>query len=406
MPGSSAESLQICLGSGSSFFAKLSADLSKAATQLVRIRVLGDSISRCWGAAGNAASSCAGAGIGPVTFGNLWVEQLRSWLNAHYPSHGSGLIPVVSGVPSVVDSAYYTLVGNISVGGNFTLGIPSQQNNGATFTGGTGIDMHSAATLSMKAMPGSTLNIYYVSYSTLSTAGFNIAIDGHNQGTFGTDAGAAAGYHMVSVPAPAGSASHTTQLTCNGGDCFIYALEWVTNPNGVAVDNLSVAACAAECFGANPNNAMAVIDLTNNAAHVYDITALGMNDYLRDANLAQYQTNMSGIVSHAQSTGVQSVLVFNMPWTTAASASGIDMNSIYSTAQSLAAANGYDYADVAHNGSFSNTAAMIAAGYYNPADQIHLSDAGQNALWNFLQTHLTATSYNWYPVSLGAALAP
>ena len=202
------------------------------------------------------------------------------------------------------------------------------------------------------------------------------------------------------------TANHQASLSCNGTECYIYAFEWVANPNGVAVDNLSVAACAAECFGANPSNSMAVIDLTNNNARAYDIVALGMNDYLRDTSLTQYQTNMNGILSHAQTTGVQSVLVFNMPWTTAASANGIDMNSIYSTAQSLAAADNYDYADVVHNGPFASTAAMIAAGYYDTADQIHLSDAGQNALWGLLQAHLTTTTYNWYPVTLGTGLAP
>jgi lysophospholipase L1-like esterase len=151
---------------------------------------------------------------------------------------------------------------------------------------------------------------------------------------------------------------------------------------------------------------MAVIDLTNNGARVYDIVALGMNDYLRDADLGVYGSNMSGIISHAQATGVQSVFVFNMPWTTAGSANGIDMNSIFSTAQSLASANKYDYADVVHDGPFANTAAIAAAGYYNPSDQIHLSDAGHNALWGLLQARLMTINYNWYPVALGAALVP
>src|SRR4051794_8469442 len=107
---------------------------------------------------------------------------------------------------------------------------------------------------------------------------------------------------------------------------------------------------------------------------------------------------MGGIVSHAQATGGRSVFLFNMAWTTAGSANGIDMNSIFSTTQGIAAANKYDYADVVHGGPFANTAAMAAAGYYNAADQIHLSDAGHYALWSLLQVHLTSTSYNWYPV--------
>ena len=404
MPGGSAESLQICLSSSSSFFSKLSADLSKAATQLVRIRVLGDSISRCWGAAGNTQAACAG--IGPVTFSNLWVEQLRSWLNAHYLSHGSGLIPVVASIPpNNIDNNFYTLTVNYTASQGFNLGVPYQTQNGSSAVGGGGVHLNANAAIAMKAIPGRTLNIYYVTYSTLTTSGFNVTIDGQSKGTYGTQSGSGGGYYMASVDAGT-LASHQASLSCNGSDCYIYAFEWVTNPNGVAVDNLSVAACAAECFGANPSTAMAVIDLTNNGARVYDIAALGMNDYLRDASLAQYQTNLSGIVSHAQATGVQSVFMFNMPWTTVASANGIDMNSIFSTAQGLAAANSYDYADVPHSGSFAGTAAMIAAGYYNSADQIHLSDAGQTALWNLLQAHLTTTSYNWYPVTLGAALVP
>jgi hypothetical protein len=403
MPGGSAESLQICLSSSSSFFAKLSADLSRAATQLVRIRVLGDSISRCWGAAGNTQAACAG--IGPVAFNNLWVEQLRNWLNAHYPSHGSGLIPVVASIlPNNIDNNFYTATGNYTASQGFDLGIPYQTQNGSSAIGGGGIHLNANATISMKPIVGRTLNVYYVTYSTSTTAGFNITIDGQAKGTYGTQTGTGGGYYMSSIDAGT-TASHQASLSCNGTDCYIYAFEWVTNPNGVAVDNLSIAACAAECFGANPNNSMAVIDLTNNGARVYDIEALGMNDYLRSTNLAQYQTNMSGIVSHAQATGVQSALLFNMPWTTAASANGIDMNSIFSTAQNLAAVNGYDYADVVHNGPFANTAAMVAAGYYNVADQIHLSDAGQNALWNLLQAHLTMTSYSWYPLTIGTALA-
>ncbi len=404
MPGGSAESLQICLSSSSSFFAKLTADLSKAATQLVRIRVLGDSISRCWGAAGNTQAACAG--IGPVTFGNLWVEQLRTWLNAQYLSHGSGLLPVVASIPgNNIDNNFYTVTGNYTASQGFDLGVPYQTQNGSSAVGGGGIHLNANATISMKAVPGRTLNIYYVTYSTLTTAGFNVTIDGQAKGTYGTQSGSGGGYYMASVDA--GSlANHQASLTCNGSDCYIYAFEWVTNPNGIAVDNLSIAACAAECFGANPNTAMAMIDLTNNGARVYDIVALGMNDYLRDTGLAQYQSNMNGIVSHAQATGVQSVFMFNMPWTAAGSANGIDMNSIYSTAQSLAAVNNYDYADVAHGGPFASTAAMIAAGYYNTADQIHLSDAGQNALWGLLQTHLMATNYNWYPITLGTALVP
>jgi hypothetical protein len=404
LQGGSAESLQICLSSSSSFFAKLSADLSKAATQLIRIRVLGDSISRCWGAAGNTQAACAG--IGPVSFSNLWVEQLRSWLNARYLSHGSGLIPVVASIPgNNIDNNFYTVTGTYTASQGFDLGVPYQTQNGSSAVGGGGIHLNTNAKISMKAMPGRTLNIYYVTYSTSTTAGFNVTIDGQAKGIYGTQAGPAGGYYMASIDAGT-TASHQASLSCNGSDCYIYALEWVTNPNGVAVDNLSVAACAAECFGANTNSSMTVIDLTNNNARVYDIAALGMNDYLRDTSLTQYQSNMSGIAAHAQATGVQSVLVFNMPWTTAASANGIDMNSIFSTAQNLAAANNYDYADVVHSGPFASTTAIIAAGYYNSADQVHLSDGGHIALWNLLQAHLTTTSYNWYPVTLGTALIP
>jgi hypothetical protein len=404
MPGGSAESLQVCLSSSSSFFASLSADLSKAATQLVRIRVLGDSITRCWGAAGNTQAACAG--IGPVTFGNLWVERLRSWLNARYLSHGSGLIPVVASIPgNKIDNNFYTVTGTYTASLGFDLGVPYQTQNGSSMIGGGGIHLNANANISMKATSGKTLNVYYVTYADTTTAGFNVTIDGQAKGTYGTESGPAGGYYKASVDA--GSlANHQASLSCNGSDCYIYAFEWVTNPNGVAVDNLSVAACAAECFGANPNSAMAVIDLTNNGARVYDIVALGMNDYLRDADLGVYGSNMSGIISHAQATGVQSVFVFNMPWTTAGSANGIDMNSIFSTAQSLASANKYDYADVVHDGPFANTAAIAASGYYNPSDQIHLSDAGHNALWNLLQARLMTINYNWYPVTLGAALVP
>ncbi len=395
--GNTSESLQVCLASESAFWRSLSAALKNAGNQVVRLRAFGDSLTRCWGATGNSQSSCAG--IGPVNHSNLWIEQLRSWLKSNYPSHGTGILPLMAGMPSTLSYDYYTVSGPTSW---YNVGVPVQTGTpGGTFDGKAGLQMGSGSVINMYPQTGDSLIIYYTTYSTVSTAGFTVTIDGQNIGTYGTEnTGNNIVPHAITVPAPGGLGTHTANISCNAtvGSCYVYATEWTIGTTGVSVDNLAIGACQAGCFG-TPGN-LQMIDLTGAGAKTFDIIALGTNDYLR-GNVADYQNQMSNLIAHEQSQGAGSILVMSMPWTSAASASNLSQTLVFQTAQSVAQANGCDYLGLPFTSTFSSAAAE------SPwlEDGIHLNDAGQTAIFNVLLQHLTTPSYSWYPVQLGAPAA-
>ena len=391
--GNSSESLQVCLASGSSFWRSLSSALSNASNQVVRLRAFGDSLTRCWGAAGNTQSSCAG--IGPVTQSNLWIEQLRSWLKANYPSHGTGILPLMAGMPSGISNDYYTVSGPTSW---YNVGVPTQTGTpGGTFDGKAGLQMGASSSFTTYPQTGDSLVIYYTTYSTVSTAGFTVTIDGQNLGTFGTEnTGSDIVAHQVKISAPGGLGSHTATVSCNttNGACYVYATEWTIGNAGVSVDNLSIGACQAACFG-TPGN-LQMIDVTGSGGKTFDIIALGTNDYLR-GSISDYQNQMSNLIAREQSQGA-SILVMSMPWTSAGSTNNLSQTLVFQTARTLAQSNGCDYLGLPFTPTFASAA--VESSWLE--DGIHLNDAGQTAIFNVLLQHLTTATYSWYPVQLGA----
>lgn len=396
--GNSGESLQVCAASGSSFWHSLSTALANAGTQVVRIRAFGDSLTRCWGATGNTQSSCAGTG--PVAQSSLWIEQLRSWINAQYPSHGTGILPVMAGMPSTLSYDYYTTSGPTSW---YSVGVPTQTGTpNGSFDGKAGLQLSGGGSLNMYPHKGDSLTIYYTTYSNFRTAGFTVNVDGQNLGTFGTEnTGNNIAPHKVSIPVPGGLGNHSGSITCNavnGGVCYLYATEWTAGRVGVSVDNLAIGACQAGCFG-TPGN-LQMIDLTAAGAKTFDILALGTNDYLR-GNIADYQNQMSNLIGHEQSQGVGGILVLSMPWSAALSSTNVAQQLVFQTAQSVAQANNCDYLGLPFSPTFSSVSAESAW----LEDGIHLNDAGQSAIFTVLQQHLTAPAYAWYPVQMGQPIA-
>ncbi len=390
--GSAGESVQVCLSSYSGWWRSLTAALQNARSQVVRVRIFGDSMSQCWGAASNPMSNCPG--IGPVNHSHLWVEQLRSWLNSMYPSHGSGVLPFVTGVNSIGKGEY-------SVSGTpnfFPVNVPSQQ--GPASAGSAGLQLSNGQSVSnIVSHDADSLNLYFVTYTfgtnQGSGSGFTVSVDGGAAASYGGGASPALTSRMVTVPLTRGS--HTMRLTCASDACYVYAAEWTIGTSGVSVDDMAVAACRAECFAGPSSLSMADLVAATSPAN-FDLLFLGTNDYLH-GTLPAYQSNMAAIVSHELSLGA-SVLISSEPWSSTPSDNGVSQAAINAAAAQLAAANGLDYNALPSSSTFNSAAAQAAF----LQDGIHMNDAGHDAMFANIRAHLTTVGYGWFGLPLGASL--
>ena len=275
--------------------------LAKAGSQIVRIKVFGDSISRCISGVSCLATPTA---TGPTDKNSLWVNNLRTALaNAGYPVYSTGMLPVVSGYQSgtLIDSAVWTMTGTAYTTSTL-LGPNQAPTAGVTFA--TLVKMPPAAVATMSAQTGTTLNIYCATY-TDSSSGLNVAIDGT---TVGTACGAtSASATPVIKSFTVSSGSHTAVLTSNStGNSYLYGAEWVSGTVGVTVDNYSLGGVQASGFAGHFDFS----DLQTGDALA--IIALGTNEALNNISAATYTTNTAAIASHATARG-SSVLIFSEP---------------------------------------------------------------------------------------------
>jgi hypothetical protein len=273
--------------------------LGNAYRQTQRIVILGDSETRCYGATGDNTTSCPG--VGPINKVSMWAEQLRRLVSTRYGSHGSGMVTLskgISGTPSI-DTGYFTTTGTVT---SFNFFGPVLGTNGGMW------GFPSGATITMSSQYATSFNVYYAIGSS-TAPGFTAQIDG---GT-GTTVMAASGALSAAVTnISAGSAGlHTLKLTSNGDTQFLYAIEAVSSPVGVAVDNISIGGMQASAW--NVAGGTVYSDMLTNVPLV--MIALGTNEHINSVSTSTYQTNLSTMITHAQSQwpGCQ-VIVMLEPW--------------------------------------------------------------------------------------------
>jgi hypothetical protein len=335
--------------------------LGNAYRQTQRIVILGDSETRCYGATGDNTTSCPG--VGPLNKTSMWAEQLRRLVSTRYGSHGSGMVTLskgISGTPST-DTGYFTTTGSVTSFNFF--GPVLGGTNGAMWA------FPSGATITMSSQYATSFNVYYAIGSS-TAPGFTAQIDG---GT-GTTVMAASGALSAAVAnISAGSLGvHTLKLTSNGDTQFLYAIEAVSSPVGVAVDNISIGGIQASAW--NVTGGTVYTDMLTNVPLV--MIALGTNEHINSVSTATYQTNLSTMITHAQSQwpGCQ-VIVMLEPWDSTSSPSE---SGYYTAARAAATANGALILDPTNDlmpsYSFMTTNSLINV------DGLHYNDAG-HLMW-------------------------
>jgi hypothetical protein len=334
--------------------------LGNAYRQTQRIVILGDSETRCYGATGDATSSCPG--VGPINKVSMWAEQLRRLVSTRYGSHGSGMVTLskgISGTPSI-DTGYFTTTGTVT---SFNFFGPVLGTNGAMWA------FPNTATITMSSQYVSSWNVYYAIGSS-TAPGFTAQIDG---GTGATVMAASGALSAAVTNISAGSLGfHTLKLTSNGDTQFLYAIEAVSSPVGVAVDNISIGGMQASAW--NVTGGTVYSDMLTNVPLV--LIALGTNEHIGSVSTATYQTNLSTMITHAQSQwpGCQ-VVVMLEPWDSTSSPAE---SGYYTAARAAATANGALILDPT-NDLMPNYTFMTANSLIN-ADGLHYNDAG-HLMW-------------------------
>ena len=397
VPSASGEQLQACLSSYSGWWKALSSALKNAQTQVVRVRVFGDSMSRCWGPAG-AASGVNCPGVGPTTNAALWIEQLRAFLNAAYPSHGSGFLPFAHGIDAVAGGEY--ALSGAGSPNYFPALVPNQ--GGTQANGSLGVELKNGQSLTeIVGHAGDTLQLAYVAYTYSgggSGGGFDVSIDGQALGRFGSEAAPALEGKTLSFPVPAAAATHKFAVTCQSDSCYLYGAEWTIGTAGVSLDNFAGSACRSECF--NRADKLYFPSLWAAGSTNFDLFFLGTNDYFHGATVSQYASDLGALVANEKSIGVKSILIASEPWLSAAGSAVAPQGDFFAAARALASAQHVDYFDLPGTPSFPNAAAE--SGFLE--DGIHMNDAGHAAIWSAMQRYLIATSFSWYQVPLGDAV--
>ncbi len=390
------ESLHFCLSSyADPHIAALWDALAQSSSKVVRVVLLGDSITGCW------AANCAGTG--PVSQSSLWSSQFASYIRSHYPSHGSGLLPLFSQINGAVISSLYSITPAYTPNVLQYYG-PYQSEMGSL----VGVPGGSTVRLT-QSFAGDHVAVNYAYGSAPDNGqGFHVIIDGADQGTFGTQATQAgtvlAGRVVVPVPAGNANAQHSLSLVVNGtasNHCYFSAVEWLSGAVGASVDVYAIGGARAEMFGSQPQANLAFLDQSIAPGDlVYVVMMLGTNDYLAGVPTAQYGQYLSAVLAHFAPRGLVGSAVLVAPWA-AMPGGSISQDQYAGAAYGFAKATGsyfFSFAD-AFGGSLAAQQRSCRL-----SDNLHPDDACQQAMWTALRNHMTNKTYAWYPVRLGAPL--
>jgi hypothetical protein len=266
--------------------------LHNSANQPARVLLPGDSFGIC------GIYNCTD---GVVNQSNLWSEQLRINLQAQYGSHGTGVVPVVVAItsPELLNNAAWSVTGTTAIVDTLGPSIPGA-------TGGTLMHLSSGATITFndsREIPFDHFSVYYA--TPTSSSSLALVADGSTSigtATSGsaTATGAAAGgltSHRFDSSSLA-LATHTITGACTG-DCYVWAADGTAGTTGVSIDNVSVGACPAECFGLAPATQFAFTDLIPGSDQGV-IVMQQTNEPGQGYSTSSFSTAMNAIVAHEQ----------------------------------------------------------------------------------------------------------
>jgi lysophospholipase L1-like esterase len=299
-------SLLCCLSTAA--FAQLSINTNSNGTHHIIIE--GDSHTACY-RADTGACGPPSSGSGPIGSGARWADLLQSWLEVSGHGGGRGFTGVSVSLGGSLNSDFWSTSAALTEVPNM-FG-PWQ----------TGYGVNGAAMLSFPA--GSALNFNaHTTYDTLkvwcgnrrgaNATGWLITIDGN---TVPGSACLQGGYQGTGaadiVPIRTSMGEHSVTLTCasgGAGPCYLAGASAERSSGGVVVDNFALGGFVADGFSDETKRGF--INLKQSGSHDVMIIFLGTNDALNGVSVAQYGSNLYGIIQNAKWWGA-SVLVIAPP---------------------------------------------------------------------------------------------
>jgi lysophospholipase L1-like esterase len=330
-----------------------------ARTQVVRVALIGDSITAGLGTTGPAVR-------------NSWAGILAQNLHSAYGNHGSGLLPL--DLASGLWTSTGTWTGNTSLG-------PVQTSGQTTFSTVFG-SVNGGDLWDLGAYYGDNADVYTMRAS--DSGGCNVQIDGSYVGTTST---VTSGTPVVSKASYATTLGyHTLRVIATGtGTCYVYGADWTIGSTGVSVDNVAKSGATSRAYGAAPTTENAF--LTAAGAPSLVIISLGVNDWHSSTygiTLAEYTANLQALITFvkAMSSPSPSIVLLDQHETDCLSADGFACNStlipnwsqMRAAQQALATANGAAFVSISSNwGTYAqgNTAGWISADHVHPSTLGH-----------------------------------
>ena len=266
-------------------------------TRVVNVVVLGDSRA----IVDTTIVPTAAASLAD-TFGQKWADRLRTTLEAHCGSHGSGLVPMLP------------LAGTTDLNGDYYQGTGTwgtAQGPGPYQFGGVPAGMALVATSPVTLQftspePFDHLNAYCMSGPGLSP--WVLTLDGANVGTCGGENATTQAVVASSSAVPLGP--HLATLVCAQAPCEAYGMEATSGSVGVSVHNLAVGGCAAECFGLDPASQLAFSDLINGGQQLV-VLGLITNDPGVGYSVDSFTASLENIIDHERALPeLPSVLIY------------------------------------------------------------------------------------------------
>ena len=266
--------------------------LGDAGKKPVRILVIGDSRMVVDATITPGAADSLG-----VTFGNRFVDLLRTTLQARYGSHGTGIVPVfwAYGSDSRLPNQDYWST-SAALGQECSLGPHASPGVYCFYAA-----LPAGASLSFDSHDVKFDHIRAFCERTSASGTLQVTIDGHTPETIcsGTSPDPAV---LVGTSASVSLATHTTVFSCmpGGNACLLGAVDGVAGTAGVSIDNFSVGGAALGIFASDPTTQFAIYDAIPES-HQLLVEGHLTNEPGIGETPAQFQAELNNLIAHERS---------------------------------------------------------------------------------------------------------
>lgn len=335
--------------------------------------IIGDSIACC---------------VGPQNYENVWTNSLRSYINAQYKQHGTGVIPVGNNNANAQippENPPWSLHNN--TGQITTLNYGPYQTGVGAFGGVFKLTGNANLTLLVPENHPYKLVLYYAS-STDSGAGIVVQSEKRSLGVFAKEKSSTLQPHTAVISLEHSPSTLSFSSASTNGSSYIYGAEFIYDDAGVSIHNISHGYARSDAYGADTANQLAFLDQIPGGIQLAVIN-LGVNDSIdgTGSTTSEYRSNMQNVISYLRQLNPDmSILIYDEISTSPGEAQTLLPQSLVREQEKqLAQANhiGY-YSPLSSWGDFSTASAR---GYFS-ADGVHPTDLGDRKLANLLETIL------------------